>query len=85
LADELGISRDEAAKEIERLEREREEFYRRYWQHHAPTPEAFSITLNVVAGDAEHLADCVLPLVYAAKAGSRILRAGRREFALKQA
>lgn len=85
LADELGISRNEAAKEIERLEREREQFYRRYWQHHAPTPEAFSITLNVVAGDAEHLADCVLPLVYAAKAGSRILRTGSREFALKQA
>jgi len=66
LADELGISRDEAAKTIEALEQEREQFYRRYWQHHAPTPEAFSITLNAVAGDAEHLAECVLPLVNAA-------------------
>jgi cytidylate kinase len=74
LADELGISRDEAAKEIEKLEHQREEFYRRYWQHHAPAPEVFSITLNAIAGDAEHLADCVLPLVYVATARSRILR-----------
>jgi cytidylate kinase len=68
LADELGISRDEAAKEIEKLEHQREEFYRRYWQHHAPAPEVFSITLNAIAGDPEHLADCVLPLVYVATA-----------------
>jgi cytidylate kinase len=74
LADELGISRDEAAKEIERLEHEREQFYRRYWQHHAPSPEAFSITLNAVAGDAEHLAECVLPLVKAATMRTRTNR-----------
>ena len=74
LAEELGISREEAAKEIERLEQEREQFYRRYWQHHAPTPEVFSITLNGVAGDAEHLAECVLPLVEAAIVRSRGVR-----------
>jgi len=76
LAEELGISRDEAAREIERLEREREQFYRRYWQNHAPAPEIFSITLNAVAGDAEHLADCVLPLVQAARVRCRGPRAG---------
>jgi cytidylate kinase len=74
LAEELHVSRDEAAKEIERLEHERDLFYRRYWQHHAPTPEAFSITLNAVAGDAEHLAECVLPLVEAASARCRTNR-----------
>jgi cytidylate kinase len=71
LAQELGISRDEAAKEIKRLEQEREQFYRRYWQHHAPTPEVFSITLNAVAGDAEHLAECVLPLLKTSAAHSQ--------------
>lgn len=70
LAEELRISREQAAKEIERLEHERELFYRRYWQHHAPTPEAFSITLNAVAGDPEHLAECVLPLVEVARVRS---------------
>jgi len=76
LADELGVSRDEAAKEIQRLEHEREQFYRRYWQHHAPTPEVFSVTLNAVAGDAEHLAECVLPLVEAATARAQQPRCG---------
>jgi cytidylate kinase len=67
LAGELGISRDEAAQAIEELEREREMFYRHYWQHRPPSSEMFSITLNVVAGDDERLAECVLPLLEAAK------------------
>jgi cytidylate kinase len=67
LADELGISRDEATEAIEKLEREREVFYRHYWQHRPPSSEMFSITLNVISGDDERLAGCVLPLVEAAK------------------
>lgn len=67
LAEEQGISREQAAKNMQNLQQERELFYRRFWQQHAPPPEAFSITLNAVAGDPEHLAECVLPLVDAAR------------------
>jgi cytidylate kinase len=67
LAGELAISRDEAAQAIEKLEREREMFYRHYWQHRPPSAEMFSITLNVIAGQDERLAECVLPLVDAAR------------------
>jgi cytidylate kinase len=68
LAAELKISPDSAEKHIEKIEREREQFYRRYWQQEPPSPEIFSIALNVMAGDEKDLAQCVLPLVEAASA-----------------
>jgi cytidylate kinase len=68
LSAELKISSDTAAKHIEKIEQEREQFYRRYWRQEPPAPEIFSIALNVMAADEEHLAQCVLPLVEAAQA-----------------
>jgi len=67
LSAELKISSDTAAKHIEKIEQEREQFYRRYWRQEPPAPEIFSIALNVMAADEEHLAQCVLPLVEAAQ------------------
>jgi len=68
LAAELKISPDSAQKHIEKIEREREQFYRRYWQQEPPSPEIFSIALNVMAADEKELTQCVLPLVEAASA-----------------
>ena len=58
-----NISHDEAAAEVRRIDKYREEFHRRYWREEAMLPEIFTITLNSEKVEDEQMVDCILPLV----------------------
>ena len=63
MAGVLGVSEEEAAAEVRRLDRHRETFHRRYWHDRALLPEIFTLTLNTAALGDQQMVDCVLPLI----------------------
>jgi hypothetical protein len=58
-----GLSAKEAAAEVNRIDRHRETFHRRYWSDKALLPEIFTVTLNAAQVEDERMADCILPLI----------------------
>lgn len=64
LARSRSISEKEAAAEVHRIDKYREEFHRRYWPEKAMLPEIFTITLNSEQVDEEQMVECILPLVH---------------------
>ena len=46
LAQREGVSKDEAAARIRRLEKNRQSFFKRYWPKELISPESFTVTLN---------------------------------------
>jgi cytidylate kinase len=63
MAELLKVAERQAAKEVERIDRHREEFHRRYWKDKALLPEIFTLTLNTAAMSERQMVECVLPLV----------------------
>lgn len=59
----LNVPERQAAKEVERIDRHREAFHRRYWRDKALLPEIFTLTLNTAAVSERQMVECVLPLV----------------------
>jgi hypothetical protein len=71
LARLYGTGEAQAAKEVHRLDHERETFHRRYWAGKALLPEIFTVTFNVFEVRDERLVASVLPLVLPS-AGARL-------------
>jgi hypothetical protein len=63
MAQLLHVPERQAAKEVERIDRHRETFHRRYWQAKALLPEIFTLTLNTAAMGERQMVECVIPLV----------------------
>jgi len=61
----LGLPLDQAAAEVHRLDRNRADFYKRYWPERPLTSEQFALTLNSSLLSEEQMVECVLPLVLA--------------------
>ena len=59
----LNTSEEEAAREVDRLDRYRETFHRRYWHDKALLPEIFTLTLNTSRVSDEEMVNCIVPLV----------------------
>jgi len=62
-----NIPEKEAAAEVHRLDRYRDEFHRRYWPEKAMLPEIFTITLNAALVSEDQMVDCIVPLVGASR------------------
>jgi len=62
-AAQLKVSQRQAAREVDKIDRHREAFHRRYWGDKALLPEIFTLTLNTAAMSERQMVDCVLPLV----------------------
>ena len=63
IARQRNLSHDQAATELNRVERQRETFHRRWWGDRALLPELFTLTLNSAKIDEHHMVDCIVPLV----------------------
>jgi cytidylate kinase len=63
MAELLHVPERQAAREVERIDRHREEFHRRYWHDKALLPEIFTLTLNTAAASERQMVECVVPLV----------------------
>ena len=59
----LNVSDDQAAREVKKIDRQRETFHRRYGGGGALLPEAFTLTLNTAAMTERQMVDCVLALM----------------------
>lgn len=58
-----GISEDQAAQEIERIERNRTAFYRRHFPTQSLGPETFTLTLNTSLLNEDQLVDAILAVL----------------------
>jgi cytidylate kinase len=63
MADQLGLTEQDAAAVVRERDHNREAFYHRYWPNRPLAPESFTATLNTAAVAGDRLVDCVLPLV----------------------
>jgi cytidylate kinase len=63
MAGVLGVTEEQAGREVRKIDRQREEFHRRYGGGGALLPELFTLTLNTAALTEAQMVDCVLPLV----------------------
>ena len=67
LARLLNVSESHAAREVQRLDGERQAFHRRYWAGKALLPEIFTVTFNCFDVRDDQIVECILPLIVAAK------------------
>lgn len=59
----LGLSRQDAAEWVKRLDENRQAFYRRYWPQHSTGPESFSVTYNTASLSVDAIVESILPLI----------------------
>lgn len=58
-----GLSYDDAAEWVRRVDENREAFYRRHWPQREVQPEAFHVTFNTAANDDDDMVEAILPLI----------------------
>ena len=69
-----NLSQKEASLELQRIDRHRDEFHRRFFGAKALLPEIFTIAFNSAKVDDQTMADCILPLVRRVAVGQTNLR-----------
>lgn len=58
-----GLSYDDAAEWVRKVDENREHFYRRHWPHRELRPESFTLTINTEPVDEEAMVDAIVPLI----------------------
>jgi len=58
------IALDEAASRVRQLDRNREQFHKRYFPGKGSTADFYTISLNTAQVDEDHAVECILPLIH---------------------
>jgi hypothetical protein len=69
-----GVTEQVAVKDVQRIDRYRDDFHLRDWRNHSSVAEIFTLTLNSARLTDAQMVDCIVPLAQSVPAGRLVLQ-----------